>query len=52
MLSLLFSKSKRYFSKICHTPQEAILGIKDNSLILVGGFGLCGVPMNLINAIR
>lgn len=41
-----------YFSKIFNCPKEAIKGIKDNSLVLVGGFGICGVPMNLINAVR
>lgn len=40
------------FSKICSTPQQAIQGIKDGSFLMVGGFGICGVPMNLINAIQ
>ena len=26
--------------------------MKDGSFLLVGGFGICGVPMNLINAVR
>ncbi len=35
-------------------PQSSIShqGIKDGSFILAGGFGLGGLPMNLINAIR
>lgn len=40
------------FSKIRKTALEAIEGIKDGSFLLVGGFGFCGVPMNLINALR
>lgn len=56
MLRSMFSRQllKRWqqFAKICKTPEEAIEGIKDGSLILSGGFGISGVPMNLINAIR
>lgn len=52
MFSGRLFKAWQQFAKICKTPQEAIEGIKDGSLILSGGFGLCGVPMNLINAIR
>ena len=40
------------FSKIYDDAQKAISGIKDGSFLLVGGFGFCGVPMNLVNAVR
>jgi 3-oxoacid CoA-transferase A subunit len=40
------------FSKVCGNPSEAIKGITDNSLLLVGGFGISGIPMNLIHAIN
>lgn len=40
------------FSKIVSCPKKAIEGIKDSHTLLVGGFGLCGVPMNLINAVK
>jgi acyl CoA:acetate/3-ketoacid CoA transferase alpha subunit len=40
------------FAKICKTPAEAIEGLKDNDMLLVGGFLLCGIPMNLLNAVR
>jgi 3-oxoacid CoA-transferase subunit A len=40
------------FVKIYENAQKAIEGIKDGSEIMVGGFGFCGVPMNLVNAIR
>jgi 3-oxoacid CoA-transferase len=33
-------------------PDEAIRGLKDGATILMGGFGLCGVPENLIDAVR
>lgn len=52
MLSLNLFRRFSLFSKICNTPKEAIQGIKDGSLLLVGGFGICGVPMNLINAVK
>lgn len=31
--------------------QEAVSGIKDGATIMVGGFGLCGIPENLILAL-
>jgi 3-oxoacid CoA-transferase A subunit len=52
MFSSLLSRPWQLFSKICSTPQEAIKGITNNSFLLVGGFGICGVPMNLINAVK
>src|SRR6204780_5399366 len=30
----------------------AIAGIQDGSTIMMGGFGLCGIPENLIDALR
>jgi 3-oxoacid CoA-transferase len=43
---------KRAFSKIYDCPIKAIEGLKNGSKVLFGGFGLCGVPMNLIGAIK
>eukprot|EP00919_Chromeraceae_sp_WS-2016_P005266 GHVR01012432.1.p1 GENE.GHVR01012432.1~~GHVR01012432.1.p1 ORF type:complete len:104 (-),score=4.87 GHVR01012432.1:59-370(-) len=40
------------FSKICKTSEEAIQGIHNKSFLLVGGFGICGTPMNLIQAVK
>ncbi len=39
-------------SKIVHSAQEAIQGISDNMTLMIGGFGLCGIPENLIVALR
>lgn len=39
-------------SKIYNTAAEALDGVKDGMTILVGGFGLCGIPENLILALR
>lgn len=52
MLSLHLIKRWQQFAKICKTSQEAVEGIKDGATILAGGFGLGGVPMNLINAVK
>ncbi len=37
--------------KIWPTAQAAVADIKDGSTLLVGGFGLCGIPENLIFAL-
>ena len=38
--------------KVFKDADSAAFDIKDNSILLVGGFGLCGIPENLISAIR
>lgn len=38
-------------NKLVSTPEEAIKGIKDSDFLMFGGFGICGIPMNLINAV-
>lgn len=35
----------------CRTPEEAVSLIEDGDSLLVGGFGLCGTPFTLIDAI-
>jgi 3-oxoacid CoA-transferase subunit A len=39
-------------SKVVKNVKEALEGVKDNMTILVGGFGLCGIPENLILGLR
>ena len=39
-------------NKVFNDAESAIFDIKDSSTLLVGGFGLCGIPENLISAIR
>ena len=39
------------FSKIYANAQEATKDIKSGSSLSVGGFGLVGIPANLINAL-
>ncbi len=38
-------------NKVIASADEAIHDIGDNSTLVVGGFGLCGIPENLINAL-
>jgi len=39
-------------NKVVSSAQEALQGVKDGMTILTGGFGLCGLPENLIIALR
>ncbi len=38
-------------NKVVGNAEEAIRDIQDGMTIMVGGFGLCGIPENLINAL-
>ncbi len=38
-------------NKIVKNAEEALKGIKDNMTVMVGGFGLCGIPENTILAL-
>lgn len=38
-------------NKIYQNAEQALSGIASNMHLLVGGFGLCGIPENLINAL-
>ncbi|MGY0614737.1 CoA transferase subunit A [Vibrio sp. FJH11] len=40
------------FDKRVSTYQEALAGLEDGMTILAGGFGLCGIPENLIAEIQ
>ncbi|WP_028638561.1 3-oxoacid CoA-transferase subunit A [Nocardioides sp. URHA0032] len=37
--------------KVCATAGEAVAGIADGSTVLVGGFGMAGMPVHLIDAL-
>jgi len=39
-------------NKVVATAAEAVADIPDDALLLAGGFGLCGIPENLILALR
>ena len=40
------------FNKVVTSPTDALAGLADNMTIIAGGFGLCGIPENLIQAIK
>ncbi|KAF7694793.1 hypothetical protein HF521_006516 [Silurus meridionalis] len=46
-----FSTSSWRRSKFYYNPTEAVRDIPDGATVLVGGFGLCGIPENLINSL-
>ena len=37
--------------RVCDTTDEAVAGIEDGATVLVGGFGLAGMPFDLIDAL-
>ena len=39
-------------NKVYQNAEEAIFDIPDNCTLMVGGFGLCGIPENSITALR
>lgn len=48
-MASLFKNTQRSFgSKIFPSAQEAIKDIKSGDTLMVGGFGLCGIPEKLI----
>ena len=38
-------------NKVVKNSEEAVIDITDNATLLLGGFGLCGIPENCINAL-
>jgi 3-oxoacid CoA-transferase subunit A len=38
-------------NKVVHTVEEAIAGIESGMTLMLGGFGLCGIPENCIGAL-
>jgi len=39
-------------NKVVNNATEAIAGVKDGMTLMVGGFGLCGIPENAIRALH
>jgi 3-oxoacid CoA-transferase subunit A len=40
------------FDKVVSSYEEALAGLEDNMMVIAGGFGLCGIPENLIKEIK
>jgi 3-oxoacid CoA-transferase subunit A len=39
-------------NKVCTNADDAVADIQDGATIMAGGFGLCGIPENLIDALQ
>lgn len=48
----LTQKNSYNFAQICSSAAEALRDVKDGSRILMGGFGICGIPENSILEIK
>ena len=52
---MIFRKINKFYlnraDKVVKTAKEAIAGVKSGDFLLFGGFGICGIPMNIINEI-
>jgi 3-oxoacid CoA-transferase subunit A len=46
------SLKKSYMNKVYSTAQEALHDIRDGATLMLGGFGLCGIPENSIKALE
>jgi 3-oxoacid CoA-transferase subunit A len=44
--------TKKAKSKVYKDALSALEGLQDNATLLVGGFGLCGIPENCISALK
>ena len=40
------------FDKVVNSYEEAMAGLEDGMTVIAGGFGLCGIPENLIEEIK
>ncbi len=40
------------FDKVVNTYEEAMAGLEDGMTVIAGGFGICGIPENLIAQIK
>src|SRR5690606_12932334 len=44
-------RNARTMNKVVANADVALEGLEDNMTLMVGGFGLCGIPENLISAL-
>src|ERR1039458_2415659 len=51
MIKTRTQKNLTTMNKVVSGPEEAIKDIRDNMTLMVGGFGLCGIPENCIAAL-
>ncbi|VDD95809.1 unnamed protein product [Enterobius vermicularis] len=46
-----FSSSSKWHAKVFNNAIDAVKDIHDGAKLLIGGFGLCGIPENLITGL-
>jgi 3-oxoacid CoA-transferase subunit A len=51
MIAMTLRKGHRVLDKVVASAAEAVADVASGSTLAVGGFGLCGVPMTLIQAL-
>jgi 3-oxoacid CoA-transferase subunit A len=51
MIAMTLKKGHRVLDKVVASAAEAVADVASGSTLAVGGFGLCGVPMTLIQAL-
>mmetsp|Transcript_26092 Transcript_26092/g.25710 ORF Transcript_26092/g.25710 Transcript_26092/m.25710 type:complete len:489 (-) Transcript_26092:40-1506(-) len=49
---LAFSSKRLFASKIFNSSAEAVADMKSGMAVMISGFGLCGVPENLLRAVH
>ncbi|EGC28663.1 hypothetical protein DICPUDRAFT_100069 [Dictyostelium purpureum] len=49
---LYYSTKSKGSNKVYNSAKDAVADIQSGSKLLLGGFGLCGIPENLITALR
>ncbi|KAK2149612.1 hypothetical protein LSH36_444g01051 [Paralvinella palmiformis] len=49
--SRMFSTTPKLLAQFYSSPEEALHDVPDEAKLLVGGFGLCGIPENLIKGL-
>lgn len=50
-VALSKSETGQGFNKVVHSYEDALRGFQDNMTVMVGGFGLCGIPEGLIKTV-
>jgi 3-oxoacid CoA-transferase subunit A len=52
LLLITIARSEdNHVNEVFASADEAVAGINGGATIMVGGFGLCGIPENLISAL-
>jgi 3-oxoacid CoA-transferase subunit A len=50
-LQIILKNNQTMINKVIKDADTAVADIPDNAVLMLGGFGLCGIPENLISAL-